>query len=94
MYAGCVSGAIQKQDYLQQIKKAGFEKVVIQKSKPISIPRDILIKYLSEEELEKFNVNQTGIFSITVFGRKPGKKPVSSVLQSESVGACCAPGQC
>jgi len=35
MYAGCVSGAIQQEDYLSIIHEAGFNNVRIQKEKPI-----------------------------------------------------------
>ena len=35
MYAGCVSGAIQKQVYLELIHANGFENIIIQKEKPI-----------------------------------------------------------
>jgi len=48
MYAGCVAGAIQKEDYLGYIKDAGFQNIMLQKEKPISIPDDILSKYLSD----------------------------------------------
>ena len=36
MYAGCVSGAIQKEVYLELIHANGFENVTIQKDKAIS----------------------------------------------------------
>src|ERR1044072_1932206 len=49
MYAGCVSGAIQKQVYLELIKQNGFENITLQKEKAIHIPDDILINYLSAE---------------------------------------------
>ncbi len=71
MYAGCVAGAIQKEDYLSMIRDAGFEGVEIQKEKVITVPRDILLDYLSQEELEVYQKGGAGIFSITVFGRKP-----------------------
>lgn len=71
MYAGCVAGAIQKQVYLELIEANGFEQINIQKEKPIIIPEDILINYLSKNEIETFQSGQTGIFSITVFARKP-----------------------
>ena len=67
MYAGCVAGAIQKVDYLQYIEDSGFQNITIQKEKPIVIPDDILIKYLSQEEINNFNKGATGIFSITVY---------------------------
>ncbi len=71
MYAGCVSGAIQKGEYLEMIKAAGFENLTIQKQKAIIIPDDILIKYMNEDEIEAFKKSEMGIFSITVFAQKP-----------------------
>jgi SAM-dependent methyltransferase len=83
MYAGCVSGAIQKKVYLELIQQNGFTNITIQKEKPILIPDDILLQYLSKDELEQFRNSQTGIFSITVYAEKPEKK-----------SACCEPGCC
>lgn len=77
MYAGCVAGAIQKEEYLGYIHDLGFEEVVIQKEKPINIPDDILKKYLDEQELVAFKFGTTGIYSITVFGKKPGDAGLS-----------------
>lgn len=72
MYAGCVSGAMQRNEYLKIIQDLGFENITIQKSKPIVIPDDILKMYLlSEEELASFKSNPSPINSITVFARKP-----------------------
>ena len=71
MYAGCVSGAIQKQVYLELINACGFINIVLQKEKPIIIPNDILKNYLSEEEITKFNQSDLGIFSVTVYAEKP-----------------------
>ena len=71
MYAGCVSGAIQKEEYLGFIKEAGFESITIQKEKKITIPDDILSGYLDAEEITAFKNSGTGIYSITVFARKP-----------------------
>lgn len=71
MYAGCVSGAIQKEAYLELIKANGFSNTTIQKEKPISIPDDILKNYLNKEELQGFKSGNTGIFSITVYAEKP-----------------------
>lgn len=71
MYAGCVSGAIQREDYLNLIHKNGFENVTIQKQKPIVIPGDILSGYLNDAEIEQFRNAPTGIFSVTVFAQKP-----------------------
>ncbi|MBI3510733.1 MAG: arsenite methyltransferase [Bacteroidetes bacterium] len=70
MYAGCVSGAITKKEYLQLIEKTGFKKVIVQKERAIKIPGEIMEKYSETEEMEKFTNGETGIFSITVYGEK------------------------
>ncbi len=71
MYAGCVSGAIQKEVYMELIHANGFEQVTIQKEKVIIIPDDILINYLSADQIAAFNNGASGIFSVTVFAKKP-----------------------
>jgi arsenite methyltransferase len=83
MYAGCVSGAIQKNTYLELIEKNGFGNIIVQKDKVITIPDDILSGYLSDEQINEFKNSSTGIYSITVFAQKP-----------ISDQACCAPGCC
>jgi arsenite methyltransferase len=89
MYAGCVSGAIQKGEYLDLIKKAGFVNISIQKEKPIIIPDDILKKYLDEQEMLDMKNGKHGIFSITVYAEKPGSK---KVVQLNELSSACAPG--
>ena len=71
MYAGCVAGAIQKEEYLRLIQKNGFSNVQVQKEKAIVIPQDILRNYMSEEESKRFGSSESGIFSITVYAQKP-----------------------
>jgi len=71
MYAGCVSGAIQKDAYLNMIYSSGFKEVTLQKEKAIHLPDDILSNYLNESELADFKSGNTGIFSITVYAEKP-----------------------
>jgi len=71
MYAGCVSGALPKADYLTLIRDAGFVNVEVKKQKKIELPDDLLLNYMSTGELEKFKTGETGIFSITVVGKKP-----------------------
>ncbi|MBL3657634.1 arsenite methyltransferase [Fulvivirga sediminis] len=94
MYAGCVSGAIQKEMYLKHIEDAGFSNITIQKEKAISIPTDILAKYLNETEIEEFNNGGTGIYSITVFAQKPGNKKIDKIKVSlaELQQNSCTPG--
>ena len=71
MYAGCVSGAIQKEEYLELIKANGFTALTLQKEKPILLPDDILRNTLSESEIKDFKERGTGIYSITVYAEKP-----------------------
>lgn len=92
MYAGCVAGAIQKEVYLDQIRKTGFQNISIQKEKLILIPDELLDRYLNSNEKEGFKKGNTGIFSITVFAQKPGIKPLKSVTDAIEVqGNCCGP---
>jgi SAM-dependent methyltransferase len=71
MYAGCVAGAIKKDEYLQLIDANGFKNVTLQKEKVITIPDDILSNYLSSEQITSFKQSGTGIFSVTVYAEKP-----------------------
>lgn len=84
MYAGCVSGAIQKNVYLELIETTGFKNITVQKEKSILLPDDILRNYFSEEEIQSFRNSTAGIYSITVYAEKP--------LTEEA--PCCAPGCC
>lgn len=81
MYAGCVSGAIQKDEYLDLIRANGFSNITLQKEKQIVIPDDILQNYLSAEEIAAFKAGNTGILSITVYAEK-------------GEAGCCGPDCC
>lgn len=82
LYAGCVSGAIQKSEYLGIIKEAGFKNISLQKDKTIVIPDEILASYLSAEEIIEYKNGKTRITSITVYAEKPAKDDRN----------CCEPG--
>ena|SRR5436190_5020524 len=73
LYAGCVSGAIQKNEYLAVIEEAGFINIVLQKEKTILLPDDILGKYLNDGEIKSYKANGNSIQSITVYADKPSK---------------------
>jgi SAM-dependent methyltransferase len=79
LYAGCVSGAIGQEQYLDIVRNTGFVNVQVQKQRRITLPDEILPEYLSAAELDAFKKGGTGIFSITVYAEKP--QP-----------ACCPPG--
>lgn len=70
MYAGCVAGAVQHDEYLKIINDSGFKNVEIKRTKVIELPDKILIDYLNEDEIKDFRNNDIGIFSITVVGDK------------------------
>ncbi len=70
MYAGCVSGASNMDDYLEIIRNQGFKDIVIHKEKVISIPENVLDNYLSKEEIVSLTNGDTGIISVTVSAKK------------------------
>jgi len=70
MYAGCVAGAMQKDEYLEIIKETGFKNIKVQKEKAIIIPDDILTNYLAADEMALYHANKNIIYSITVYGEK------------------------
>ena len=80
LYAGCVAGAIQKSKYHAIIHDSGFENITIQKEKPITVPDDILLNYVSQEVIDTYKKSGKGIFSITIYAEKPK--------------ACCGPNCC
>ncbi|MBX2894028.1 MAG: arsenite methyltransferase [Cyclobacteriaceae bacterium] len=88
MYAGCISGAIQKEEYLHVIEAAGFVNVDVQKNKAINLPDEILQNYLNAKEMSAFKGGEVGIFSITVYGEKPVPQPKSEAAKA----ACCGEG--
>ncbi len=73
LYAGCVSGAIQRREYLSIIEEAGFVNIVLQKAKDIVIPDEILSNYLNIEEIKQYKDSNINIQSITVYADKPSK---------------------
>lgn len=70
MYVGCVSGAVEMQEYLEIISRQGFKNITVYKQKEIVIPGNVLGKYLTKEETDKFKTGDTGIFSIILSGTK------------------------
>lgn len=70
LYAGCVSGAVTKDEYIKIIEKAGFKNVKIQKERIIQIPNDIYLRYISEEELTKIKKSGFKIISVNVYAEK------------------------
>jgi len=82
LYAGCVSGAIQKDEYLGIIREAGFTNMTLQKDRTITIPDEVLAAHLTPEEIADYKKLNVRIASITVFAEKPAKDERN----------CCEPG--
>jgi len=82
LYAGCVSGAIQKSEYLDIIQEAGFASITLQKEKNITLPEEVLNTYLNAEEIKQYKASNINIQSITVYAEKAAKDDRK----------CCEPG--
>jgi ubiquinone/menaquinone biosynthesis C-methylase UbiE len=97
MYAGCVAGAIQKNEYLSLIESAGFQNITIQKEKVITLPEDILDKYLTKDELKAYTRGGVGIFSISVYAEKTGeylKRPKVKFADLQNSNSCAPDTGC
>ncbi len=80
MYAGCVSGASEIDEYLKIVEDSGFVNIIVHKQKEIKLPDSLLSEYNEPDELKSFHAGDTGIFSITVSAEKPA--------------GCCCGGIC
>jgi arsenite methyltransferase len=70
MYAGCVAGALQMEDYLSIIEKSGFKHVDVKEEVYSPLPDELLLDYISKEEVESYKNSGAGIYSITVVAEK------------------------
>ncbi len=68
LYAGCIASAIQQQDYMNEIKKANFKDIKIERSKTVNIPDEVLEEHLDKNTIAKYKAGNVGIYSITVTG--------------------------
>jgi len=71
LYAGCISGAIPKDDYLKLIAGQGFETVEIKTSRRIEIPEEVVAEAASQAQIADAKVKDLHVLSITVTGKKP-----------------------
>lgn len=70
LYAGCISGALQWDAYLDLIVKHGFRDMKVHTSKQIDLPDEFLATYLKEEDIAEYKAKKAGLFSITVSAYK------------------------
>lgn len=70
LYAGCVAGALEQEEYLKIISEAGFTDIQIKKSRRIELSDELISKYLNEKSLAEYSNSLKGIYSITVTAAK------------------------
>jgi arsenite methyltransferase len=71
MYAGCVSGASEMNEYLKIIENSGFLNIKVNKQKEIKLPDSLLSAFNNVNEINAYHSGEKGIFSITVSAVKP-----------------------
>ncbi|MDX1476895.1 MAG: arsenite methyltransferase [Saprospiraceae bacterium] len=82
LYVGCVSGALDRAEYLEIIANAGFVDIRVMKERQIVLNDDLLERFMTAEERKVFERSDIGIYSVTINATKP------------VVDACCDPECC
>ena len=82
LYVGCVSGALDRAEYLEIIANAGFVDIRVMKERQIVLNDDLLERFMTAEERKVFERSDIGIYSVTVNATKPKTE------------VCCDPGCC
>lgn len=70
LYAGCISGAITKEEYLEVIVNEGFTNISITKEREIDVPDSLFLRYVSQEELDNFKASDNAVVSLGVYAEK------------------------
>jgi len=70
-YAGCVSGAIPKADYLEIIRNAGFGRIAVAAEKRIEVPAELLERSLTDQQRDEAERADLHVLSVTVTAFKP-----------------------
>ena len=70
-YAGCVSGAVPREAYLELIRATGFSQVEIATEKRIDVPAELLARSLTTEQRAEAERTDMHVLSITVTATKP-----------------------
>jgi arsenite methyltransferase len=77
LYAGCVSGAMQKSEYLRLIRQAGFDPVEVPKEKEIVIPDNLLQAVAAALPGHERDMRGARLLSVTVTARKVDHAPAA-----------------
>lgn len=72
-YAGCVAGAIPKDNYLEVIRDSGFNRVRIATERRIEVPADLLARSLTEQQRDQARRSDLHVLSVTVTALKPAE---------------------
>jgi SAM-dependent methyltransferase len=70
-YAGCVSGAIPKDEYLAIIQAAGFAQIEVVTERRVEVPADFLSRTLTSDQQETIADSGLHVMSLTVTAEKP-----------------------
>jgi arsenite methyltransferase len=69
-YVGCISGALEKEEYLRALARAGFTGARIVKEKEIALPEDLTDRYLGRDGTAMLRESGVRIMSVTVKAEK------------------------
>ncbi len=70
LYTGCVSGALQKEDYVAKARQAGFTEIQVDREREIQLPHSVLDACLTPTQIREFTESGTKILSINLYGKK------------------------
>lgn len=70
-YAGCVSGAVPKQDYLSIVEQTGFEDITVAGERRIDVPAELITSSLTSAQQDEALGDDLHVMSVTVTATKP-----------------------
>jgi SAM-dependent methyltransferase len=65
-YAGCVSGAIPKDDYLGLVRDSGFSRIEVASERRIDVPAELIADSLTQDQREQAVNSDLHVLSVTV----------------------------
>jgi arsenite methyltransferase len=72
-YAGCVAGAIPRENYLEVIGESGFNRVTVAAERRIEVPADLLARSLTDQQRDEAKRSDLHVLSVTVTAFKPAE---------------------
>lgn len=70
MVAGCVSGAVGRETYLDVVREAGFTDITVHRERTIELSDEVLLQFAPLEEIQIFRESGAAVVSLTLSGRK------------------------